>query len=57
LIGAVVVVQARPQAQPAGQVLDLAVVEAFVLAGRPEALGCQTVGDRGVCPGPVRPAP
>src|SRR5512135_2879001 len=41
LIGAVVVVQAGPQAQPADQVLDLAVVEAFVLAGRAEALGSE----------------
>jgi hypothetical protein len=40
LVGAVVVVQAGPQAQPADQLLDLPVVEALVLAGRAEALGC-----------------
>ena len=33
MIGAVVVVQAGTQAQPADEVLDLAVVEAFVLVG------------------------
>ena len=48
LVGAVVVVQAGTQAQSADQVLDLAVVEAFVLAGRAEALGCELAGDRGV---------
>jgi hypothetical protein len=48
LIGAVVVVQAGAQAQSADQVLDLAGVEAFVQAGRAEALNCQPVGDRGV---------
>jgi hypothetical protein len=57
--GAVVMVQAGTQAQPADQVLDLAVVETFMLVGRAEALGCQPVGDRGVahaltgqCPDP-----
>ena len=39
VIGAVVVVQAGPQAQPADQLLDLAGMEAFVLAGGAEALG------------------
>ena len=48
VIGAVVVVQAGTQAQPADQVLDLAVMEAFVLAGCAEALGCELAGDRGV---------
>ena len=56
----VVVVQAGPQAQPADQVLDLAVVEAFVLVGCAEALGGEPAGDRGVaqaltgqCPDPL----
>ena len=48
MIGAVVVIQAGAQAQPADQVLDLAVVEALVQARGAEALGCQAVGDRGV---------
>src|SRR5215470_9379711 len=47
LIGAVVMVQAGPQAQPADQLLDLPVVEAVVLAGRAEALGGELPGDRG----------
>ena len=47
MIGAVVVVQAGAQAQPADQLLDLAGMEAFVQAGRAEALGCQLAGDRG----------
>ena len=48
MIGAVVMIQAGSQAQPADQVLDLAVVEAFVQARGAEAVGCQPVGDRGV---------
>jgi hypothetical protein len=48
VIGAVVVVQAGTQAQPADQVLDLPIVEAFALAGRAEALGGELPGDRGV---------
>lgn len=48
LAGAVVVVHAGAQAQLADQVLDLAGMEAFVLAGCAEALGCELAGDRGV---------
>jgi hypothetical protein len=48
LIGAVVMIQAGTQAQPADQMLDLAVVETFMLAGRAEALRCELAGDRGV---------
>jgi hypothetical protein len=48
LAGAVVVVQAGAQAQPADQVLDLAIVEAVVLAGCAEAPGGELPGDRGV---------
>src|SRR2546430_9446805 len=47
LAGAVVVVQAGPQAQPADQVLDLAGMEAVVQAGGAEALGGELAGDRG----------
>ena len=61
VIGAMVVVQAGAQAQPADQLLDLPTVEAFVQAGRAEALGCELPGDRGVpqaltgqCPDPLR---
>ena len=53
LAGAVVMVEAGAQAQAADQVLDLACVEAFVLVGRAEALGCEPVGDLGV----PRPSP
>jgi hypothetical protein len=42
------VVQAGTQAQPADQVLDLAGVEAFVQAGRAEALGGEPADDLGV---------
>jgi hypothetical protein len=48
VIGAVVVVQAGTQAQPADQVLDLAVVETLTLAGRAETLEGELSGDRGV---------
>jgi hypothetical protein len=61
VIGAVVVVQAGAQAQPADQLLDLAGMEAVVQAGRAEALGCQLADDRGAaqalpgqCPDPLR---
>src|SRR5438132_11229277 len=57
LIGAVVVVQAGTQAQPADQLLDLPVMEAVVQAGRAEALGGELPGDRGgpqPLPRPVR---
>src|SRR5262249_14254679 len=60
LAGAMVVVQAGPQAQAADQVLDFAWVEAFVQVGCAESLGCELVGDRGVlqaligqCPDPL----
>src|SRR5947207_2539088 len=47
VIGAVVVVQAGTQTQPPDQLLDLPVVEAFVLAGRAEAFARELPGDRG----------
>src|SRR2546430_8722354 len=60
LIGAVVVVQAGTQAQPADQVLDLPGVEVFVQVGRAEAVEGELAGDRGVpqartgqCPDPL----
>src|SRR5262249_17261889 len=53
LVGAVVVVQAGPQAQPADQLLDLPVVEAVVQAGRAEALRRELPGVGGA--GRARP--
>src|SRR5258707_12699605 len=59
LVGPLVVVQAWAQAQPADQLLDLAVVEALAQAGRAEALDPQLAGDLGAaqalpgqCPDP-----
>jgi hypothetical protein len=46
LIGAVVVVQAGTQPQPADQVLDLAGMETVMQAGCAEALGGELPGDR-----------
>src|SRR5205823_3725976 len=61
LTGALVVVQARAQAQAADQVLDLSGMEAVVQAGCAEALGGELAGDRGSvqalpgqCPDPLR---
>ena len=53
VIGAVVLVQAGSQAQPAGQLLDLPVMETVVQAGRAEALG----GDWAAIAALPRPCP